>query len=290
MDKEFEEIYEFTNEKIVKEKGKLKEFKVDIRQSEALIIGIIVICIIISLITKVEIARYIFVTVAGMMLIFCGIYTFSNERKIIEKQNKFSEVALSELTVRIKDGFVYEQQGEISGTYYRKSGFNRTYSDLKSIGVISGIRDGHNVYASNIIVKTASKIAFKGIFTYAELKNSFDEIDLMRVNSSNNKKEKYEIPGTELFMYSESTAESRELVDDELISLLQGFYQDTKIKYEVMINKELVFFRFYEGEILTKPLANDKATKEFLYKYYKIIDFTSKVANYLDYKKQNLGV
>ena len=56
MDKEFEEVYEFTNEKIVKEKEKIKEYKTDIRQSEALIVGIIIVCIIISLITKIQIA------------------------------------------------------------------------------------------------------------------------------------------------------------------------------------------------------------------------------------------
>ena len=92
MEKEFEEIYDFTNEKIAREKEVIREFKTDIRQSEGLIIGIIVICIIISLITRITIAKYIFVTVAAMMLIFCGFYIFSNERKIIDKQNKFSEL------------------------------------------------------------------------------------------------------------------------------------------------------------------------------------------------------
>lgn len=284
MDKEFEEVYEFTNEKIVKEKEKIKEYKTDIRQSEALVVGIIIVCIIISLITKIQIAKYIFVTVAAMMLFFFAIYVFSNERKIIGRQNKFSDIALSELAVRIKDGFVYEKDAEISGTYYRKSGFNRTYNDLKSIGAISGSRNNHNITLSNIIVK-AGNTAFKGIFTYAELNNSFDEIDLMRVNSTNNKKEKCEIPGTGLYMYSEKTSASREIIDDQLIEIMQNFYDETKIKYEIMINKGFAFFRFFEGDILTKPLANDKATKDFLFKYYAIIDFTSKVASYVDMKK-----
>ena len=42
-----------------------------------------------------------------------------------------------------------------------------------------------------------------------------------------------------------------------------------------MINKDLVFFRFFDNEILTKPIANDKETKEYLYKYYRIIEFLS---------------
>ena len=285
MNREFEEIYEFTNEKIAKEKEALREFKTDIRQSEGLVVGIIVICIIISLITKITIAKYIFITVAAMMLLFCGFYIFSNERKIIGKQNQFSEVALSELAVRIQDGFIYEKEAEISGTYYRKSGFNRVYKDLTSIGVLSGTRNGHNISASNVIVKGQNKELFRGIFTYAELNNSFEEIDLMRVNSKNNKKEKYEIPNTGIFMYSESTVNSQRIINDEVINCMINFMEDTKIKFEMMVNKELVFFRFLDSDILTKPIPNDKETKEFLYKYYRIIDFTAQMSTLLDNKR-----
>ena len=45
MREDFEKIYEFTNEKIVNEKQRVKEYKKDIRQSEGLIIGIIVVCL-----------------------------------------------------------------------------------------------------------------------------------------------------------------------------------------------------------------------------------------------------
>ena len=284
MDNEFEEIYEWTNEKIAKEKQSVKEYKTDIRQSEGLIVGIIIVCIVISLITNILIAKYIFVTVAAMMLCFCGFYVFSNERKIIDRQNKFSEFSLSELAVRIKDGFIYEQNAEISGTYYRKSGFNRIYKDLMSIGVISGSREGHNISASNLLVKNNNKELFKGVFTYAELNNSFEEIDLMRVNSKNNKKEKYEIAGTGIFMYSESTEKSKQIIDEEIIEYIIKFMKKTKIKFEMMVNKELVFFRFLDSDILTKPIANDKETKEFLYKYFRIIDFTAHMSYLLDQK------
>ena len=118
-----QKIYEFTNEKIVNEKQRVKEYKKDIRQSEGLIIGIIVVCLIISFLAPTQMAQYIFVTVAAMMFIFCTFYTFKGERRIIEEQNKFSEVALSELAVHIKDGFVYEKDEELSGKKnYRKFG------------------------------------------------------------------------------------------------------------------------------------------------------------------------
>ena len=275
MREDFEKIYEFTNEKIVNEKQRVKEYKKDIRQSEGLIIGIIVVCLIISFLAPTQMAQYIFVTVAAMMFIFCTFYTFKGERTIIEEQNKFSEVALSELAVHIKDGFVYEKDEELSGSYYRKSGFNRIYKELESYGLISGTKDGHSISLSNIIVKAPNKELFRGIFAYGTLKKSIKEIDVMRVNSKNNKKEKYELPNQELYMYAEEMNDARKIINDDVIKFIEEFKNETKYKFEFMINKDLVFFRFFDNEILTKPIANDKETKEYLYKYYRIIEFLS---------------
>lgn len=275
MREDFEKNYEFTNEKIVNEKQRVKEYKKDIRQSEGLIIGIIVVCLIISFLAQTQMAQYIFVTVAAMMFIFCTFYTFKGERRIIEEQNKFSEVALSELAVHIKDGFVYEKDEELSGSYYRKSGFNRIYKELESYGLISGTKDGHSISLSNIIVKAPNKELFRGIFAYGTLKKSIKEIDVMRVNSKNNKKEKYELPNQELYMYAEEMNDARKIINDDVIKFIEEFKNETKYKFEFMINKDLVFFRFFDNEILTKPIANDKETKEYLYKYYRIIEFLS---------------
>lgn len=282
MNQEFEEIYKLTNEKITLEKQKVNEHKKDIRQSEWLIVGIILVCLIISFITSIVMAKYIFITVAIMMFVFCTIYTFRSERKIIERQNKYSEIALSELAIHIKDGFTYEKDEEISGSYYRKSGFNKIYKELDSKGVISGKRKESTISVSNIIVRSQSKELFRGIFAYGTLKNEFEEIDVMRVNSKNNKKEKYEIPNQELFMYSENMRIARNIITDEILEDVRNFYEETGLKFEFMIHKNLIFFRFFDREILTKPIANDKQTKEYLYKYYRIIEFISKFIEKID--------
>lgn len=282
MLEEFEKIYEWTNEKIAKEKAKLDEYKKDIRQSEALIIGIIIVSLIISFFAPSSNAKCVFLTVAAMMFLYCTFYSFKHERRIIEKQNQFSEFALSELAVHIKDGFIYEKDEELSGSYYRKSGFNRIYKELESQGVISGTKNGHAISLSNIIVKSNSKELFRGIFVYGTLNKQVDEIDVMRVNSQNNKKEKYEIPNQDLFMYAERIDVARKILDDEVLNYVDNFAKETKLKFEYMINKELVFFRFFDNEILTKPLTNDKATKEYMYKYYRIIEFVSSFIEKID--------
>lgn len=282
MKEEFEKIYEWTNEKLSKELEIVKEYKKDIRQSEGLIIGIIIICLIISFVTDITMAKYIFVTAAAMMFIFCTFYSFKGERKIIEKQNKYSEYALSELAVHIKDGFVYEKNEELSGSHYRKSGFNRIYKSLESYGVISGSKNNHQITISNIIVKGENKELFKGIFAYGTLKKSFEEIDVMKTNSKNNKKEKYAIQNQDLFMYAESINEALKVLTDEVLEYITKFKEETNYKFEYMINKNNIFFRFFDNNILTKPLVNEKATKEYLYKYYRIVEFISGLIELLE--------
>lgn len=282
MDQEFEKIYELTNKKISVEKQKVNEYRKDIRQSEALIIGIILVCLIISFITNITMAKYIFLTVSIMMFAFCTFYTFTNERKIIARQNKYSEIALTELALNIKDGFTYEKDEELSGSHYRKSGFNKIYKQLDSKGVISGKRNGNTISVSNVIVKSQTKELFRGIFAYGTLKKEFEEIDVMRVNSKNNKKEKYEIPNQELFIYSENMRKARTIITDDILEYIKNFYEETGLKFEFMIHKNLIFFRFFDREILTKPIANDKQTKEYLYKYYRLIEFISKFIEKID--------
>ena len=193
-----------------------------------------------------------------------------------------SEFALSELAVHIKDGFVYEKNEEISGSYYRKSGFNRIYKELNSQGVISGTKNEHSISLSNIIVKSETKELFRGIFACATIKKNINEIDVMRVNSKNNKKEKYQIPNQEMYMYAESIEEARNVITNEVIRFFEDFIEETKYKFELMINKNMIFFRFYDKDILTKPISNDKETKEFLYKYYRIIEFISEFIYIID--------
>ena len=279
MDNEFEKIYEWTNEKLKNERKIIKEYRNEIRQSEGLIIGIIILCLVIAFFAPTEAAKYIFITVAVLMFIFCTIYTFKNERKITARQNNYSEYALSELAVHIKDGFVYDKNEEILGSYYRKSGFNKRYKELESHGVISGTKDGHAISISNIMVKSETEELFRGIFGYGTLNSSIHEIDVMRVNSKNNKKEKYQIPNQEMFIYSENMTEARKVINENVIQYIEDFMKATNYKLELMINKNMAFFRFFDQDILTKPLTNDKETKQFLYKYYGIIEF---IAGFID--------
>ena len=275
MDNNFEKIYDWTNEKLTNEKNNLREFKIETRQIEGLIVAIIILCLIIAFFAPTIIAKYIFITVAILMFIICAFYIFKGERNIIEMQNRFSDFALSELVTHIKDGFIYERNEEISEINYKKSGFNRIYGTFESYGLISGDKNNQEISISNIIVKSEQKELFKGVFAYSTISGNFDEIDVMNTNCQNNKKEKYDITGLGLYVYAENMTDARKIITDKVIKYMEQFVNETKIRFELMINKNMIFFRFFDKNILTRPISNEKETKEFLYKYYKIIEFIS---------------
>lgn len=280
MDNNFEKIYDWTNEKLANEKNNLREFKIETRQIEGLIVAIIILCLIIAFFAPTIIAKYIFITVAVLMFIICAFYIFKGERNIIEMQNRFSDFALSEMVTHIKDGFIYEKNEEISEINYKKSGFNRIYSSLESYGLISGSKNNQEICISNIIVKSEKEELFRGIFAYSTISSNADEIDVMSTNSQNNKKEKFNITSLGLYIYAENMKESRKIITDEVIKYMEQFVDETKIKFELMINKNMIFFRFFDKNILTRPISNEKETKAFLYKYYRIIEFISNFNNF----------
>ena len=180
----------------------------------------------------------------------------------------------------IKDGFIYEKNEEISEINYKKSGFNRIYSSLESYGLISGSKNNQEICISNIIVKSEKEELFRGIFAYSTISSNADEIDVMSTNSQNNKKEKFNITSLGLYIYAENMKESRKIITDEVIKYMEQFVDETKIKFELMINKNMIFFRFFDKNILTRPISNEKETKAFLYKYYRIIEFISNFNNF----------
>ena len=65
----------------------------------------------------------------------------------------------------------------------------------------------------------------------------------MKVNSKNNKKEKFEIPGQGLYMYAESIEEARKVLTDEVL----------RVPYiKIPLNNSLLlpFTIIFESEIL----------------------------------------
>lgn len=279
--KEFLNLYESINNKVKKEKERVRNSISDIRYSEILLYFLSFISIIAFFMAPIDSAKLIFLTVGIFMLIISFIYMIINEIKIFGLKSKFKKVLMKEFTASISEEFEYKDNESISEVYYKKSGFNQMYKNIYSDGYIKANKDNRNIEIGNIsVIKDITKSnqnitveVFNGIFAYTTLNEYIDEIDLMRVNSKNNIKEKLEIQNGNLYMYSENIIKAREILDDSMLQKVIKIKKELGIELEIMVNKNEAFFRFFTSNTISTNLFASKNEKQALYYYYLIIQF-----------------
>lgn len=278
--REFIETCNRVNEKVAKKRAILSLEMLEKKQVQMICFAIIFLMLFIIIAFANHIARVvawaILVSTTGSLMIYTGLA----ELKILKKKVNFKEDVLKEFANCLNDGFVYEKNGEISEAKYRRSGFNRTYNDFYSNCYIEGKRHEKNIGLANVIVKKRTsgnerkyKQVFKGTFAYCDLNVSIDEIDLMKVNSSKNRKEKDSISSEDLYMYAEDVKAARKIISPEIIREIHRIKEDLKTTIELMAHRNSVYVRFYSENINNTLLFGTKNEIEVLYKYYRMIEF-----------------
>ena len=196
---DFLDIKKWVDEKVQKERNTIYLEILEKRQFEMLFFGIIILLLFIIAVFPNHILKVVsWISIIVTVLILTG-YIYSKNVKILEKKIEFKERVLEEFAIHIKDGFVYETNGEISESKYRKSGFNKSYNEFVSNCCMTGERNNRKIGIANVSIEKQdlnSKIGkqlFKGVFAYCELNENTNEIDVMKVNSNSNKKEKIEL-------------------------------------------------------------------------------------------------
>ena len=282
---EFLEINKWDKEKIEKEKNNIKLEILEKRQFEMLFIGIVLLFLFIIAVFPnrvLKISACIGVLLVCLILI---IYMYFKNKKISNKKNEFKEKVLEEFAIHIKDGFIYEKNGEISELKYRKSGFNKSYNEFESNCCMSGEKNGRKIGIANITIEKHDKdnkkkiCLFKGAFAFCELNENIDEIDVMKVDSKINKKEKAEIKEENLYMYSEDIKYANKIVDEKIIQLVKEVKREFDITLEFMIHKNGLYVRFFTDNMLLFSVSDEK---EVLYKYYRLIEFMNEFAETIE--------
>lgn len=285
--KEFLDICDWVNEKVAKERAILRLEKTEKRQVQMLLIVIMALMIFINITFVNATLKRVSLIILIISLIVLFIYTFLENLKILKKKVEFKEIVLEEFAIHLKDGFTYEQNGEISESKYRKSGFDKAYNDFYSNSFMDGEKNGRHIGLANIIIKKRQKNnklkeTFKGAFAYATLQSLVPEVDLMKVNSTNNTREKLYIENSGLYMYSESIENAKRIIDDSIISEIVNLEKEFNISLECMVNKDMLFCRFFIDNMNNTLLYGTKREKEVLYKYYRIINLMELIARKID--------
>lgn len=207
------------------------------------------------------------------------IYSILTNLKMVKKKVEFKKDVLEEFAIHIKDGFIYEQNGEISESKYRKSGFDKSYNEFFSNSYMDGDRDGRNIGLANVIVKRRDnktnnlKEVFNGAFAFSSLKLSTNEIDIMKVNSTKNTREKYFINSLGLYMYADDIGYAKRVIDESIIEEINNIKKELNLTLECMVNKDMLYVRFFVDNMNNTLLFGTEKEREVLYKYYRIINF-----------------
>lgn len=279
--KEFLKLYEEVNQKVKDGKKKASGSISDIRHSEILLFCLSFLSILAFFMAPIYNAKYIFLVVGILMIIISILYMIVNEIKIYGIKLKFKKEILKEFTAELNNNLEYKTDESISEVYYRKSGFNQTYKSIYSDGFIKGKNENRNFEMGNIsVIKDITKSnqnitveVFNGIFAYCAINGNIEEIDLMRVNSKNNIKEKLEIQNGKMYMYADNINEARTILDNNMIDKILNLKNELGIDVEFMVNKNETFYRFFTQNTVSTNLFASKNEMQALYFYYRIIGF-----------------
>lgn len=284
---EFLEICDWVNEKVAKKRAILNLEKTEKRQLQMLLGAIMALMTFIIIAfanqTLKTIAWLIFM-IAFAILVF---YSFLENLKILKKKVEFKEIVLEEFAVHLKDGFTYEQNGEISESKYRKSGFDKAYNEFFSNSYMEGQKNGRNIGVANVIIKKRQKNnelkeTFKGAFAFANLNSIVKEIDIMKVNSTKNTREKFCLEEADLYMYSDNIDYAKKIIDKSIVDEIVKIKKEFNITLEVMINKDMLYIRFFIDNMNNTLLYATEKERDILYKYYRIINFMELIARKID--------
>ena len=150
---------------------------------------------------------------------------------------------------------------------------------------MSGEKNGRKIGIANITIEKHDKdnkkkiCLFKWAFAFCELNENIDEIDVMKVDSKINKKEKAEIKEENLYMYSEDIKYANKIVDEKIIQLVKEVKREFDITLEFMIHKNGLYVRFFTDNMLLFSVSDEK---EVLYKYYRLIEFMNEFAETIE--------
>lgn len=279
--KEFLELYEEVNKKVKDGKKKASGSISDIRHSELLLFGLSFLSILAFFMAPIYNAKYIFLIVGILMTIVSILYMIVNEIKVYGIKLKFKKEILKEFTAELNNNLEYRTDESISEVYYRKSGFNQTYKSIYSDGFVKGKNENRNFEMGNISVikditnsdKNITVEVFNGIFAYCAVNADIEEIDIMRVNSKNNIKEKLEIQNGKMYMYADNINKARNILDNNMIDKILNLKNELGIDVEFMVNKNETFYRFFTQNTVSTNLFASKNEMQALYFYYRIINF-----------------
>jgi len=160
---------------------------------------------------------------------------------------------------------------------YLSANFNRTYFNrFVSYDLMNFDFDSNNVKMRNIYLKRRIygfhnlDILFNGIFTTVNCSfqvGTRTRVSTLNTNSNNsNDTNKFNV-------YNEDELNTSIFLNKEITEILSEFYNTCGINFEISLDKDKIFFKFFTGKKLEPTAFTESTNIELLYTYFCIVKF-----------------
>ena len=297
--KSFNEVYEqvhkesFEELEILRKKAKRKLFR------SLLIIGIVIIFV--AFFFKKANSDYfmsgrqtifLFYFSAVIVMISIMVITATSKTKYTPT---FKEKVIGPFIKNIDKNLQYRTNEGISSVIYRMGEFEG-YDNYYTEDLITGKLDGkYNFQMAEVRTEEESTDSDGDTHTYTVFHGLFGNVECAKNIGTTFKvrsdkgvlgkmfkgKTKVEMDSQEFEKYFDVYGDNKitvmQILTAEVMSTMIEFIQQSKIKYELTINKDQMYIRFHTGGVFEPSLFKNSLDYSMLKKYYDILDFVFKV-------------
>ena len=228
-------------------------------------------------------------------------YVFKYKRYNKTYISNYKDKIIRNFVEHINHSLTYHEHGSKKlSNYYLEAEFeDREFNNFESDDYIEGYKeDGTNIKLGNFALRNVSEkgefrnVVYEGIFSVAEInKHLTEELrikknkyifngNINKVEMDSNEFEKY------FDVYSSSNILAMEILTHDVMEELVGFYENYKIKFEIIIKDNKIYIRFDTGIMFEPNILKKSSDMNTLWVYYSVINFvitlTSKINNILN--------
>ena len=297
--KSFNEVYDevykesFEDLETLRKKAKKRLF------ITLLVVGVFIVFIIV-LLNKFNVGdimyggQAIFVTTfcAAVFIIIITIICAASKTKYTPT---FKEKVIGPFIKNTDENLQYRPNEGISSIIYRMGEFEG-YDNYYTEDLITGKLDGkYSFQMAEVRTEEESTDSDGDTHTYTVFHGLFGNVECAKNIETKFKvrsdkgvfgkmfkgKTKVEMDSQEFEKYFDVYGDNKiivmQILTSEVMSTMIDFIQQSKIKYELTINKDQIYIRFHTGGVFEPSLFKNSLDYNMLKKYYDIIDFVFKV-------------
>lgn len=297
--KSFNEVYEqvhkesFEELEILRKKAKRKLFR------SLLIIGIVIVFVVFffkkansDYFMSGRQTIFLFYFSAVIVMISIIVITAISKTKYTPT---FKEKVIGPFIKNIDKNLQYKPNEGISSVIYRMGefeGYDNYYTEDLIIGKLD---EKYNFQMAEVRTEEESTDSDGDTHTYTVFHGLFGNVECAKNIETTFKvrsdkgvlgkmfkgKTKVEMDSQEFEKYFDVYGDNKiivmQILTSEVMSTMIDFIQQSKIKYELTINKDQIYIRFHTGGLFEPSLFKNSLDYSMLKKYYDILDFVFKV-------------